>query len=324
MTRSRRHRILVFGAVLAVALAAAASVVSWVRRDPAEPVSRLVIATGPVGGVYREYGEGFATAVRAALPAASVEVLTTAASVENLRLVADGRADVGFVLADAAALAVAGEPPFTARQPVAAIARLYDNFTHLVVPAASAVERVADLRGVAVSTGADGSGTDLIAGRLLTMAGLDPAVDLDRRRLNLADSVQALRSGQIAAFFFSGGLPTRAIATLGGEFRLVGLAEFGPELRRQHGEFYTERSIPAATYNLGHEVPTISVPNLLVVNSAMPPAVASKLTRLLFNAKPHLVTVHPEAKRLHRRAATTTYPVPLHPGAADYYRDVKP
>jgi TRAP transporter TAXI family solute receptor len=144
---------------------------------------RLVIATGGEKAVYYSYGQGLARVAHDHLPGARPQVIATAASVENLRMVADGRADLAFTLADAAALAYEGEPPFEKREPVVALARLYENYTHLVVAANSTIYRLLDLRGRIVSIGASGSGTELIATRLLTVAGVDPEKGISVRRL---------------------------------------------------------------------------------------------------------------------------------------------
>lgn len=282
----------------------------------------LVIATGDRGGVYFAYGEAYARAVRVLT---AVNVLETAASVENLRLVGAGRAHVGFTLADSAALAVAGRPPFTGSQPIDALARLYDNYTHLVVRAEAPITTLADLRGGTVSTGAAGSGTELIAVRLLEATGLGPD-DLRRVSLGLSQSANALAARRITGFFFSGGLPTQAISELaeGVPIRLVELGSYVPPLRARFGEFYGQLSIARATYGLSGDVTTVGVPNLLVVRADLDPTLAHALTRLLFAAKPRLALAHPEARRLNLRAAIATYPLNLHPGAVRYYRATKP
>lgn len=323
--RSRWPR-LVLGVVAAlVVVAAGTAVAAW--RDSPPGLSRLVIATGGKGGVYYDYGMGLADAARAAHPSAHpVSVLETAASVANLAMVADGRADVGFTLADSAALAVGGEAPFVGPQPVAAIARLYDNYTQLVVLAQAPVSTLEDLRGRRVSTGAPESGTELIAARLLGVAGLDADRDVRRLRLGLAESTAALEKGSIAAFFFSGGLPTQAIAELAGRtsIRLIDLGDSVPRMRERYGEFYSELPVPSFVYGLSEDVGTVGVPNYLVVSTRMPEPEAYALTRLLFGSKPALVSAHPEARRLTHRAAIATHPVALHPGSVRYYREVKP
>ncbi|MDN3357549.1 TAXI family TRAP transporter solute-binding subunit [Actinomadura sp. DC4] len=284
---------------------------------------RLVIATGGQGAVYYAYGQGLARAARGHLPGAEPTVLSTAASVENLRLVADGKADVAFALADSAALAFAGKPPFDRREPVVALARLYENYTHLVVPAGSGIRRPADLRGRVVAIGAAGSGTELIATRLLTAAGAGR--DVRVRRLQLEDSATALRDGSVDAFFFSGGLPTGTIAELARTtpIRLIDLGDYAERLGEHYQAFYEERSIPASAYGLTGPVRTVGVPNYLVVNAAMPADRAYALTRMLFEQKDALAVAHPEALHLNLRAAISTSPLPLHPGAVRYYRTAK-
>jgi uncharacterized protein len=284
---------------------------------------RLVIATGGQGAVYYAYGQGLARVARTHLPGAEPQVISTAASVENLRLVAGGRADVAFALADSAALAFEGKPPFTTRAPVVALAQLYENYTHLVVAADGPIHRLGDLRGRVVSIGASGSGTELIATRLLTAAGVDPDNGIRTRRLQVEDSAAAMRDGRIDAFFFSGGLPTGAIAGLARamRIRLIDLGDYVERLRKRYQAFYEERSIPASTYELAGPVRTVGVPNYLVVGASMPVDRAYELTRMLFTQRDALAVAHPEALHLNRRAAISTYPLPLHPGAIRYYRE---
>jgi uncharacterized protein len=313
------------GAVLAIMLVVAGVVAFAVaRRSPT--LHRLVIAAGAPGGVYHAYAEGIATAAKAAYPGVHTEVLVTAASVENLRLVAAGDADVAFSLADSSALAVSGSAPFTEPQPLSAVARLYSNYTQLVVRAGSSIDSVYDLRGRAVSIGAQGSGTELLAARILAAAGLNPTTDVRSLGMDLGDSVKALQSGGIDALFFSGGLPTPAIATLASQtpVRLLNLADFVPTLSAAYGPFYNARTIPAASYGAGTEVQTIGVPNYLVVRAGMPDDEAFALTQLLFSAKSTLVAAHSEALHLDLRAAVETFPMQLHPGAVEYYRRTKP
>ena len=310
------------------ALIAAVTVVglAWYQGDPQPRIERLVIATGVEGGVYHQYGEGIDAAARDEFPGAIVRVLTTQGSVENLRMVASGEADLAFTLADSAEAAMQGDPPFAAPQQLAAVARLYDNYMHLVVLNESPIKGVANLRGRRVYTGSKDSGTKLTADRLLEVAHLDTAVRLDRRDLNLQESVDALTAGQIDAFFFSGGLPTRAIAKLAKDepIRLISLADHVGDLREQYPGFYAERTIPASTYGLADEVTTVGVPTMLVVPAEMTEATAHAVTCLLFTAKDTLVEAHPEARRLNLRAASSTSPVRLHPGAASCYREAKP
>src|SRR3954447_12086058 len=128
----------------------------------------ISIATGGSGGVYYPYGGGLAKILNDGLPNVRATAEVTAASVDNLKLIRDSRADVAFTLADTLEDAVKGRGMFDGR-PVAAagLAVLYSNYTHIVTLASSNIRRVADLRGRTVSTGSPGSGTEVTALRLL-------------------------------------------------------------------------------------------------------------------------------------------------------------
>jgi TRAP transporter TAXI family solute receptor len=322
----RRNAAVAVAALVAAVVGLAANPWAVIGRDGEPEVSRLVIASGGLGGVYHAYGTGMGKAALRRYPDAAVKVLETDGSLENLRLLGKGQADVGFALADSAAAAVSGTYPFTRPLQIRAIAQLYDDYAQLVVPAGSPVRRLGDLRGHRVSTGAPGSGTGLIAERLLHAAGLDPDSGIRRKQYDITESATALRDGKIDALFFAGGLPTPAIKHLAAKFpvRLIDLAGYVAKLQADYGEFYTERMIPASTYRrMRQEVATIGVPNYLVVSAAMEDGAAYAVTRLLFGAESSVGAALPVAYRLDRRVAISTSPVQLHPGAARYYRETK-
>ncbi|HEX5541852.1 MAG TPA: TAXI family TRAP transporter solute-binding subunit [Micromonospora sp.] len=305
-------------AVVGLLVVALLSTLAGCRSTGAVP-ERLRIATGSPGAVYYAYGEALAKLIRTDMPEVTPEVLVTAASAHNARLLTTGHAEVGFMQADIAALTWARSPVL-----LAAIARLYDDYLHLVVRADRGISHLSDLRGVRVSLGPVGSGTEVTARRVLVVAGLDPDRDIGVRQLDLEQSAAALRAGDIDAFFFSGGLPVAAVAGLATDLRirLVDLGEWITGLRETHGESYLMRDIPASVYGT-ERVATIAVPNYLVVPAAMPNDRAFALAKLLIERREMLARAHPAAQRLNRRVAISTHPLPLHPGAAQYYRDSK-
>ncbi|MEW2636455.1 TAXI family TRAP transporter solute-binding subunit [Streptomyces sp. NPDC048389] len=313
--------------LLAAALTAALLLAGCGGGDaPPRPSGEIKVAAGNPGGVYADYGAGYADLVESRLPGVSAQVLHTGGSVENLRRVAADQAQAGFTLADSAADAVAGSAPFSRKLPVVALASLYDNYVQLVVRADSPVRSVKDLRGLRISVGAEGSGTVLIAERILRVAGLSPDGDLASLRLDVRESATALAAGRIDAFFWSGGLPTGAITELRRStmIRLVDLGDVVGELTRSYGELYTVTTVPAVVYGAQSAVTTVSVPNFLVVRRDMPDSEAYWLTRLLFEGQSRLIRAHPEARRLDRRTAIATHPLELHPGAARWYRESHP
>jgi TRAP transporter TAXI family solute receptor len=117
-------------------------------------VKRLSIATGGTGGVYYPYGGALAKIISDEVPGVEATAEVTAASVDNLKFLRDGRSDIAFTLADTLADAVKGSGAFAATGPVPAqaLAVLYTNYTHIVALAATGIGSIADLRGRAVST----------------------------------------------------------------------------------------------------------------------------------------------------------------------------
>ncbi|MFE9190980.1 TAXI family TRAP transporter solute-binding subunit [Micromonospora sp. NPDC007208] len=280
------------------------------------PRGPLRIATGGRGGVYFRLGTGLVRALRRIHPELRAEVLVTAASASNVKLVATGAAEVGFTQADV----------LDPRQlpAVSALARLHDDYLHLVVRTDGSLRSVSDLRGQRVSLGAQGSGTEVIAERVLTAAALPPA-DVVNVRLGVDESAAALASGVVSAFFFSGGLPVTAIATLAEAtpVRLVSLGRYVPDLRLRFGEVYAELSIPTSIYGV-EPTATVALPNYLVVSPTMPAETAYALTEVLLEQRSVLAEEHPAAEHFNRREAIDTGPLPLHSGAASYFQESKP
>ena len=290
-------------------------------------VRYLSIATGGTGGVYYPYGGGIAKILNEHLPGVRASAEVTAASVDNLKLIRDGRADLAFTLADTLADGVAGRGAFEGRSvPAASLAVLYANYTHLVTLAGSGIRGLADLRGKVISSGSPGSGTEVIAVRMLRAAGLDPERDVTRQGLGVSESAGALKDGKIAAFFWSGGLPTAAVQDLahtpGVAVSLVPTADVLPQLQRDYRELYFRLDVPASAYRgVDAVVPVAGVANVLVVSASLPEPLAYDITRLLFAKQAELAAIHPEARHLAPGPAAATNPAPFHPGAIRFYRE---
>ncbi len=288
--------------------------------------NRLSIATGGTGGVYYVYGGALADQITQNIERVEATAETTSASVDNMNLIATEDSDIAFTLADTAADAVEGREDFREQVPAQALAQLYTNYTQIVTTADSGIRSVEDLRGRQVSVGSPGSGTEVIALRVLDEAGIDPDSDIGREQLGVDESVDAVRDGTLDAFFWSGGLPTGAVTDLATTDRIVLLptVEYLDALRAEYGEVYQETTVPAGTYEgLEQDVAVIGVPNYLVVNESMDEELAYDITRLLFDEQDALAQAHPEARNLNINVAPQVPPLELHPGARRYYDEAR-
>jgi TRAP transporter TAXI family solute receptor len=290
--------------------------------------TRLSIATGGTGGVYFPLGGGLARMLERHL-GVQATAEETPGSVDNMKLVNEHRKDlIAFSLADTAYDALQGRERLKETGPIAvrSLGIIYANFMHLVTTEGSGIETVTDLRGKRVSVGAPGSGTETKANRVLEAYGLDPAQDIQRDRLGVAESAGALKDRKLDAFFWDGGLPTSAVTDLantpGLTIKLIPHGDAVPKMREKYGAFYTQATIPKETYQgLAAEVQVAGTPNILAVHEEFPEDVAYAVLATIFDHKAEWDAIHPEAKNTSLDAASRNNPVPLHPGAIRFYRD---
>ena len=281
--------------------------------------ARLSIATGNTTGVYYTLGGAYAEAISqqtdGKLKATAAE---TSASLQNIQQLVAGNYQIAFSLADTAADAVNGTAAFTEKQPIAALSRLYSNYTQVIVRSAAGIDSLAQMRGKRVSTGAPNSGTEVIANRMLQAAGLDPGRDVRTQRTELGKTVEAMKDGSIDAMFWSGGLPTGGITDLfvseRDNVRFLDVTDTLGKLQ-QINPIYERGVIPASTYQTPSDVPTVVVPNVLLVKADMDGNTACVLTKALFGHKADLVKTNKAADGITLENARMTSPVPLHPGA---------
>ncbi len=93
-------------------------------------------------------------------------------------------------------------------------------------------------------------------------------------------------------------------------------------LRERHGPVYTAVTLPAGVYGLREPVGTIGVGNYLLARADVDAGVVRGLLRVVFDQWRDLLREVTAGPRLEPRFAISTGQVPLHPGAAAYYRSV--
>jgi hypothetical protein len=161
----------------------------------------------------------------------------------------------------------------------------------------------------------------MVANRLLASVGLARENDVDRARLSIDQSADALARREIDAFFWSGGIPTEQVRALVQRIpvRLVDLSDIASAAGRQYPEYEVAR-VPTSAYQLPGPVTTLLLPNFLLVTDRMDAAVAKALTEGVFHAQSALATTNRAARSIDVRSGIETVPIPLHSGALAYYR----
>ena len=93
------------------------------------------------------------------------------------------------------------------------------------------------------------------------------------------------------------------------------------KLVQKYGDVYRNDTIPKGTYKgVDKDVPTIAVPNYLVVSEKMDDKLAHDLTKLLFDQKRTWSRCTPRRRTSIRRGRKEMIaPIELHPGAKRYF-----
>jgi hypothetical protein len=230
-------------------------------------------------------------------------------------------------MADTGWDAYMGKAQFKEKVALRTLAVLYPNNMHVVTVEGKGIDKVADLKGKRVSTGAPGSGTEVMGLRVIEANGLDPNKDMTRDKLGVSESAGALKDGKIDAFFWVGGLPTAAITDLGAtpgvKIKVLNSADAVPKMREKYGPLYVKGVIPAKTYpGQDADIPIAVVWNVLICNEKMKGDVAYDILKTLFDHKPELVASHRDARYLFLESqAGGASPIPFHPGAVRYYAE---
>ena len=306
----------------AVLLAAGGLLVGCSHQPEVDRV-HLRLATGPAGAVYRRIGGALAAHITERVPGATVTTVPSGASTENIRMLRAGDVHLGLSSLDAA-ITTDGSVP----EGLSAVCRLYDSHLHLVVMAGSTIDEFQDLEGKRISLGARDSGTEFTSLRVLKLG----PVNADGRYLSQAESAAALRDGEIEAMFSLTGVPTPAITDLAQRhpIRLVPLDEQADALLAAYPDPYASAMIPTTAYAGVPATRTIAVPNVLLVRNDLPEDLVYAITHTIFTHTGTIASASrddaeavPEAWKINVRTGISTSSIPLHPGAAAWFRDRK-
>ena len=284
------------------------------------------ILTGGQSGVYYPLGVALSQVYAKAIPNVKSTAQVTKASAENLNLLQAGRGELAFTLGDALSDAWKGDEEAGFKTPLKKLRGLsatYNNYIQIVASAESGIRTVADLKGKRVSVGAARSGTELNARAILKAAGLSYK-DLSKvEYLPFGESVDLMKNRQLDATLQSAGLGVASIRDLAASVKIIVVPIPADVVAKVGDPAYQAAVIPANTYEgQTADVATAAIPNFLVTQADVSNELAYQMTKALYDNLDTLYAAHNAAKAIKRENAVKGMPLPLHPGAEKYYREV--
>jgi TRAP transporter TAXI family solute receptor len=292
------------------------------RRERRQHV--YTFASGPAEGEYHPLAAALVGRVAKLDQTLKIRNAETAGSVENARLIGRKDADYALIQSNVAALAAAGEGPFAqggAVTSLRALGSLFPEPVHVVVPAASGIRTVGDLRGKRVAVGPPDSGTRADAVAVLAAHGLGVKDLAEARDDGLEAAATGLRAGRLDAFFATVGAPNREIQRLATRLsvRLVSLDAAAVErLVTQHSGL-VRLVVPANTYPAQKEdLTTVAATALLVTHADVPDSEATVVLKLVFEGTDYLAAGSAQGAKISKRNALRGVTIPMHPAAGRY------
>ncbi|MBZ0224752.1 MAG: TAXI family TRAP transporter solute-binding subunit [Comamonas sp.] len=284
------------------------------------------VLTGGQSGVYYPLGVSLAQIYGKSIPNARATAQVTKASAENLNLLQAGRGEIAFTLGDALSDAWKGDADagFTKKlDKLRGISATYNNIIQIVANADSGIKTLADLKGKRLSVGAARSGTELNARAILKAAGLTYQ-DLGKvEYLPFGESVELIKNRQLDATLQSAGLGVASIRDLATSVKIVVVPVPADVVAKVGDPAYQPTIIPANTYTgQTEDVATAAIPNFLVSHSGVSDELAYQMAKQLYANLDTLYAAHNAAKAIKLENAVKGMPVPLHPGAERYYKEV--
>jgi TRAP transporter TAXI family solute receptor len=289
----------------------------------------ITIGTAGVMGVYHPLGGAVCRMVNVTRKVHKLRcsVEPSEGSVANIRDVMSGAVNIGIAQSDTQYYARQGEGPFKDKpQPkLRALFSVYPEMLVVMAREEANIRRFEDLKGKRVSIGPPGSGTratmDLVMNAHgITRGDLKAAVEM-----KFVEMPPALCENKIDAFVFVAGHPNVILqdAANGCRTRIVPVAGPAVDELLAGRPYYAKAEIPSGAYKgTDSAQPTIGTVATLVVSADMPEDMAYAITKAVFDNFDDFRKLHPAVAGLGKGDALKGTPVPLHPGAARYFKEV--
>ncbi len=297
--------------------------------------SDLVLATATTGGTYYPVGVALATLTSIKLTPKhkiTMRAITSAGSGENVILLRKSEAQLAILQGLFGAMAWQGKGKYEGdpQKHMRSITMLWENVEHFSVnPKLAKTGNINDLKQFGsqkFSIGARNSGSRVSGETILTALGIDPN-KMQLEYMGYNPSSKAMQDLRIEGMNTPAGPPvsavTQAYARLGAKG--IRILEFTDEqIKQVNSEFpvWSRYVIPKGTYPGQTEAfQTIAQPNFLAVHPDVDEEVVYMLVKTIYENLPFLHNIHKATRAMKLQRAIVGLPVPLHPGAAKYYKE---
>lgn len=301
-------------------------VVAAIALKPPEK-KRLIIATAGTAGSLYPMGVAMAEVVNKYLPEFMASAEASAASVENIRLLHEGKVDWAISHAETAYMAYHGVGDYEGK-PHPELRALFGTvvgYFYIIVNKESGIKSIADFKGKRLGVDRPGSGGELGARRILEFYGLTYEDMAKVIYGGAPELIQALIDGKVDGIIFSHppkSAPVIELLTkMKGKIDMVSITD--AEFYKKY-PFYFMAEIPPGTFEgIDYTVYFPAFRVLMLTTTRMSEEDIYKLLKVIWEHRDEWKGVHAAVEKwVVLEKALWGVNIPLHPGAVKYYKEL--
>jgi uncharacterized protein len=287
----------------------------------------ISLGTAPVGGAFYTVGSAIAEVVNEQKGDMNwrVSAESTGGSMENIRLLTQGKLQFAMSNSSITYFAVRGEGDWEQKHETRAVMTLFPNVAMFVTTADSGIQSVADLRDKRVFLGPEGAGFEYFVGPILEAHGLSIA-DLDPRYGSQQSAVDLLGDGAVVAAMIGGGVPNPALAQMAQArpVRLIPYDEAAKEKLIAQYPFFEPAMIPGGTYTgLAEDYHGLNVGSAhLITHANVHDQLVYEFTKRIYENREQVAKRHRAAKDITPETVARANGTEFHPGAIRYFEEI--
>ena len=310
-----------------------ASMISGAQAAKKE--TKYVIATASTGGTYYPVGVGIATIASIKLAKkhkTTFSAITSAGSGENVDMLQKGEVNFAILQGLFGSMAWQGKAKYEGapKKNLRSISMLWQNVEQFTIKNDFAkTGNIMDLQNLydeRFAIGGRSSGSRVSAETIMSSLNID-FNKMNIQYLGYTPSSTALQDGKVQGMNTPSGPPTSAVtnafASIGNDkIKVLGFNADNLAKINANYPVWTPFTIKSGTYpGQTKDINTIAQPNLLVVTKDTPEETVYQLTKTIYENLPFLNSVHKATKAMSLNKAIAGLPMPLHPGAARFYKE---
>lgn len=294
-----------------------------------------VLTTATTGGTYYPVGVALATIAHAQLAEGegiSLTAISSAGSLENVKLLRDNQAQFALLQGPFGAWSWSGEGPVSNPQThMRSVAAMWQNVEHFVLltrfTETGTMADLNNLDGERYVLGARNSGADQTGRFILDTLGIDYQSRFTLAYMGYGPTTSAIQDNNIVGMNIPAGAPvssiTQAYALLGDRMTILNWTQ--EDLDRVNAKYplWDWYEFPPGTYpNQDELIRTVGSPNVLVTRADIPEDVVYNITKVIWENLATLQEIHGATRDMRIDIAVAGLGAPLHAGALRYYREI--